>query len=85
MFLAKGFWLELPSAHQRAMLHISCNTGICGLPDHGMQLCMLSCPQACILWAYTSGKSLVPTLPLCITYISYLYACTVVTKCVQHY
>ena len=54
-FQLRDIWLELPSACQRAMLRISCNTGTCGLPD----MYALG-PVSLGLWAYISGKSPVP-------------------------
>ena len=32
-FQPRDFWLEVPSACQRAMLHISCSIGTLDLPD----------------------------------------------------
>ena len=55
----RGLWLELTSARQRALLHISCNIGTHDFPDmYALE------PQAQGLRAYISGKSLVPMLQL---------------------
>ena len=57
------------------MLHISCNIGTCDLPDmYALR------PVALGLWAYISGKSLVPMLQLLLIAQNNLVISQAVTK-----